>query len=290
MLLKLIIQTELIAANLIISPDHLKFILNLLSLTTWPNVIAMKHIPNFITSLNLAAGFVAIIFVMNGDLTTASWLILAAMVFDFLDGFSARLLKAYSETGKELDSLADVVSFGVAPGLIIYKLLVASPGNLSRPDSVNTSILLYITVLMPVCAALRLAKFNIDTTQTTSFKGLPTPANAIAVISVVLAENYSSVPLLKSLTGSTTALLIYSVILSILMVTRIPLLSLKFKNANFRGNEGRFILIGLVLISFIIFGLSAAPLIIPIYIIVSLIKPSSHHSGALYASGKQGKT
>jgi CDP-diacylglycerol--serine O-phosphatidyltransferase len=198
----------------------------------------------------------------------------AAMVFDFLDGFSARLLKAYSDIGKELDSLADVVSFGVAPGLIIYKLLVASSGNLSSPDSGFTSILLYITVLMPVCAALRLAKFNIDTTQTNSFKGLPTPANAIAVISVVLAENYSSMPLLKSLTGSTAALLIYTVILSLLMVTRIPLLSLKFKNVIFRGNEGRYILTGLVLISFIIFGFAAAPLIIPIYILVSLITNS----------------
>jgi CDP-diacylglycerol---serine O-phosphatidyltransferase len=269
--LKLIIQTLLIAANLIISPDHLKFILNLLSLTTWHYVTAMKHIPNFITSLNLAAGFAAIIFTINGDLITASWLIVAAMVFDFLDGFSARLLKAYSETGKELDSLADVVSFGVAPGLIIYKLLVASQDNLSGYDSGLTSILLYIIVLMPVCAALRLAKFNTDTTQTTSFKGLPTPANAIAVISVVLAGNYSSVQFLKSLTGSMAALLIYSVILSLLMVTRIPLLSLKFKSVNFRGNEGRYILLGLVLISFIICGFAAAPLIIPIYIIVSLI-------------------
>ena len=83
----------------------------------------MKHIPNFITSLNLVSGFIAIIFAANGDIITASWLILAAMIFDFLDGFSARLLKAYSDIGKELDSLADVVSFGVAPGLIIYNLL-----------------------------------------------------------------------------------------------------------------------------------------------------------------------
>ena len=83
----------------------------------------MKHIPNFITSLNLAAGFTAVIFAANGDTVTASWLILAAMIFDFLDGFSARLLKAYSAIGKELDSLADVVSFGVAPGIIIYNLL-----------------------------------------------------------------------------------------------------------------------------------------------------------------------
>ena len=236
----------------------------------------MKQIPNLITSLNLAAGFAAIILTTNANLLAASWLIVAAMIFDFLDGFSARLLKAYSETGKELDSLADVVSFGVAPALIVYKLLVPAISNIALPDS-----LLYILVLMPVCAALRLAKFNIDTTQTTSFKGLPTPANAIAVISVVMAANYSSMPLLKSFTESPAALLIYTVILSLLMVTRLPLLSLKFKNLKFKGNEGRFIIIGLVLISFIIFGLAAAPLIIPIYLIVSLITPPIPHTGAL---------
>jgi len=224
----------------------------------------MKNIPNFITSLNLAAGFTAVIFASNGDLTTASWLIVAAMVFDFLDGFSARLLKAYSETGKELDSLADVVSFGVAPAFIIYKLLVPSL-------NASSVILSYITLLMPVCAALRLAKFNIDTTQATSFKGLPTPANAIAVISLVIAARYSSLTIVNSFTQSPVALIIFSVVLSILMVTRIPLLSLKFKNLNFKGNEGRYIIIGLVLILLIIFGFAAAPVIIPVYIIVSLI-------------------
>jgi CDP-diacylglycerol--serine O-phosphatidyltransferase len=239
-------------------------------------VIFMKHIPNFITSLNLASGFAALIFAANGDLLIASWLILAAMIFDFFDGFSARLLKAYSETGKELDSLADLVSFGVAPALIIYKLLVSAfqdtVSAVSGPGTILVSILIYIPVLMPVCAALRLAKFNIDTTQTTSFKGLPTPSNAIAVISVVIAANYSSLLLLKSFISSPIALIIYTAILSILMVTRVPLLSLKFKNLKFKGNEGRYILIGLVLITFIIFGLAAAPLIIPLYLIVSLLR------------------
>lgn len=235
----------------------------------------MKHVPNFITTLNLAAGFAAVISAANGFILTACWLIVTAMIFDFLDGFSARLLKAYSETGRELDSLADVVSFGVAPALIIYKLLAVTTGNLHMDESAKGTILrgllLYIPVLMPVCAALRLAKFNIDTTQTTYFKGLPTPANAIAVISVVLAANYSSVPFLKSFTESAAALLIYTVILSLLMVTRLPLISLKFKSLSFKGNEGRYILIGLVLISFIIFGLAAAPLVIPLYLMVSVI-------------------
>jgi len=234
----------------------------------------MKHIPNFITSLNLAAGFTAVIFASNGDVTTASWLILTAMIFDFFDGFSARLLKAYSETGKELDSLGDVVSFGVAPALIIYKLLVPAIDNTfpsTGHSTLFTGFLPYVTLLMPVCAALRLAKFNTDTTQTTSFKGLPTPANAIAVISVIIAAGYTPVPWLKTFTESPAALIIYTVVLSVLMVTRLPLLSNKFTSMKLRGNEGRYILIGLVLISLIIFGLAAAPLIIPVYIIVSLI-------------------
>lgn len=224
----------------------------------------MKNIPNFITSLNLAAGFTAVIFASNGYLAAASWLILAAMQFDFLDGFAARMLKAYSETGKELDSLADVVSFGVAPAFIIYKLLVPLLDE-------SAAILAFITVLMPVCAALRLAKFNIDPEQSTSFKGLPSPANAMAVISLVIAARYSSVPVVNSFIQSPAALIVYSVVLSILMVTRIPLLSLKLRNLKFKGNEGRFILIGFVVISFIIFGFAAAPMIVPVYIIVSLI-------------------
>jgi CDP-diacylglycerol--serine O-phosphatidyltransferase len=240
----------------------------------------MKHIPNFITTLNLAAGFAAIISAANGYLLTASWLIVAAMIFDFSDGFAARLLKAYSETGKELDSLADVVSFGVVPALIIYKLLVPAISKIDLPDSVFSGILLYIPVLMPVCAALRLAKFNVDPTQTTSFKGLPTPANAIAVISIVIPANYSSSPLLKSFTESPAALLIYAVVLSLLMVTRLPLLSLKFKNLSFKGNEERYILTGLVLISFIIFGIAAAPLVIPLYLIVSVIVPPNLSRGS----------
>jgi CDP-diacylglycerol--serine O-phosphatidyltransferase len=235
----------------------------------------MKHVPNFITSLNLASGFVAIIFAANGDLVTASWLILAAMIFDFLDGFSARLLKAYSEIGKELDSLADVVSFGVAPGFIIYYLLnnslpLNTPGVVNS-DSVKNILILVIPAIMPVCAALRLAIFNVDTTQATTFKGLPTPANGLAVISVIITAHYSHSALFSNFTGSTAMLVLFNLALSLLMVSRIPLLSLKVSNLKFKGNEGRYILVSLVLVSFAIFGVAAAPLIIPLYIIASLV-------------------
>jgi len=235
----------------------------------------MKHIPNFITSLNLAAGFISIIFAFNGALVTASWLILAAMIFDFLDGFSARLLKSYSAIGKELDSLADIVSFGVAPAILIYQLLVSSMAltypMIFNAGSFETNLVLLLPVLMPVCAALRLAIFNTDETQTTSFKGLPTPANALAVISVIIADHYTNSDIISSFTGSKTALLIFTVILSLLMVIRIPMLSLKITHLKFKGNEGRYILVVMVAITLFIFGLGATPLIIPLYIFVSII-------------------
>jgi CDP-diacylglycerol---serine O-phosphatidyltransferase len=235
----------------------------------------MKHIPNLITSLNLASGFFAIIFALNGELVTASWLILAAMLFDFMDGFSARLLKAYSAIGKELDSLADVVSFGVAPGLIIYSMMsnaLTSEAVFSSGSPFSSTRLLLLTpVIMPVCAALRLAIFNIDTTQATTFKGLPTPANALAVISIVIANNYSDSPQFITVTTSTVFLVILTLVLSLLMVSRIPLLSLKVSNLKPKGNEGRFILAGLIVIAFSVFGIQAAPLIIPLYLIASLL-------------------
>ena len=235
----------------------------------------MKHIPNLITSLNLASGFVSVIFIMNGDLITASWLILAAMIFDFLDGFSARLLRAYSAIGKELDSLADVVSFGVAPGLILFRLLAESL-NVPQPftfnsDTIPSSLLLFSTALMPVCAGLRLAIFNVDETQAKSFKGLPTPANALAVISIVFALHYGNSDIIRSITGSPAALAILTLILSLLMVTRLPLLSLKTTDLKFRGNEGRYLLLLMAGLAFIFGGISAAPLIIPLYIVASVI-------------------
>jgi CDP-diacylglycerol--serine O-phosphatidyltransferase len=235
----------------------------------------MKHIPNLITSLNLASGFASIILASSGRVEIASWLILAAMIFDFLDGFSARLMKAYSAIGKELDSLADVVSFGVAPGIIIYNLLKDSlspvmPGSVS-PDTMKTVLIIVVASVMPVCAALRLAIFNIDDTQAKEFKGLPTPANALAVISIVLAGHYSSSPAVSFFTGSPLLLAALTVALSLLMVSRMPLFSLKVADLRWKGNEGRFIMIGLILLTFLFLGPVAATLIIPLYILSSLI-------------------
>jgi CDP-diacylglycerol--serine O-phosphatidyltransferase len=235
----------------------------------------MKYIPNFITSLNLAAGFISIICALNGNLAEASWLILAAMIFDFLDGFSARVLKVYSPVGKELDSLADIVSFGIAPAIIIYNLLAASL-SLQGPALENaagslTVLILLSPVIMPVCAGLRLAKFNTDETQITSFKGLPTPANALAVIGIVIALEYSDSALIRYLAESTTSILLITLSLSALMVTRIPMLSLKFSHLRLKGNEERYILAILAIAALLIFGFAGAALIIPFYIFISLI-------------------
>jgi CDP-diacylglycerol---serine O-phosphatidyltransferase len=232
----------------------------------------MRHIPNFISSLNLASGFAAIVFLFNGDPVTASWLILAAMIFDFFDGFAARLLKAYSDIGKELDSLADVVSFGVAPGLIIYTVLtknttIESSGILS----IKYLMIIAVTAFFPVCAALRLAKFNIDTTQSDTFRGVPTPAAALAVVTVILSGNYSGSLLVNSFLASPAAVMIFSLIISVLMVTRIPLLSLKFHDFGIKGNEGRFLLIAVCALLVIIFRFGGIPWIIPAYLAVSII-------------------
>ncbi len=235
----------------------------------------MKHIPNLLTSLNLVSGFIGIIFALRGDIIIASWLIVVSMVFDYLDGFMARLLKAYSDLGKELDSLADIVSFGIAPAMIIFHLL----GNAVSPDAlmlVNEnpadSIIIFLPVIMPVCAALRLARFNIDTTQATVFRGLATPANAIAVITLIFAVNSSDSAFLKSFVSSPLLLLLYTFSLSLLMVSRIPLLSLKIKSFSLKGNEGRYLLAGMILICYAILGTIVLPLIIPLYIIASVIQ------------------
>ena len=228
-----------------------------------------KYIPNFITSLNLTSGFIAIICAAEGNLIAASWLIVAAMIFDFFDGFSARMLKAYSDIGKELDSLADVVSFGVAPAVIIYNLLSSGPGSESwNIGGINT--LMIIPAVLPVCTALRLAVFNLDKSQATSFKGLATPANAIAVISLVIASNYSDSPFISSLISNKLIIIIITLLLSLLMVSRIDLFSLKISNLRLKGNEGRYLLLILIAISFAVLGISAAVLIIPFYIISSL--------------------
>jgi CDP-diacylglycerol---serine O-phosphatidyltransferase len=225
-----------------------------------------KHIPNFITCLNLFSGCVGIVYAFKGELTIASYAILIAAVFDFFDGMIARLLKAYSDIGKELDSLADMVSFGVLPSVIVYHLFLQSPQVGSVSPFLNMS-----AFLIAVFSALRLAKFNIDERQSDNFIGLPTPANAmlIASLPMILAQDNW---FLTAYILNPFFLFIFSLGMSILLVTEIPLISLKFKSLNFSDNLFRYILVFSAIVLVLIFKFAAVPIIVFIYILLSLIQ------------------
>lgn len=225
-----------------------------------------KHIPNLLTSLNVLCGSISVVFILNGFLTIAVILIILAAVFDFFDGMSARLLKAYSPIGKELDSLADMISFGLAPGLIMFKLLEYSifNENLTPYQLLNLQIYHYLILgmafLIPIFSALRLAKFNVDERQTSSFIGLPTPANALFISSLALIKEQSKLPEASQLLLSTPVLLAITISFSLLLVAEIPMFSLKFKNLSWQSNKVQyiFLLCSVVLLATLqLFGISA---------------------------------
>ncbi|MDR1951846.1 MAG: CDP-diacylglycerol--serine O-phosphatidyltransferase [Bacteroidales bacterium] len=227
----------------------------------------MKHIPNIITFANLFCGCLSIVATFSGQLTTAGFLIFLAAIFDFLDGFSAKLLKAYSDVGKQLDSLADVVSFGVAPAMIAFQIMLAQPSKLPFDT------LPYIAFVMVLFSALRLAKFNVDTRQTENFIGMPTPANAMFWASLPLVVN----DLIAKFSSDTAKLLfhpvliaILCVIFSLLLIAPMQMLSFKFKTIDFKSNWQRFVLIWFVLGLYFIIGVSAIPIGILVYPLLSL--------------------
>lgn len=220
-------------------------------------------IPNTITCLNLLSGCLAIICSFHAEdnmsgLSGADWtciFIAAAAVFDFCDGAAARLLHAYSDTGKELDSLADLVSFGVAPAMLIF--------NVIHPYAEH-QWLTYTTLLIPVMGALRLARFNVDDSQTTTFKGLPIPGNAIFWIGVygwIMRYGYP---------GS-AVMTILIVIFSLSMVSNIKMFSLKFKNFDIRENLRRYVIILAAVVFVIVHGLSGLAWTIVLYMLISMM-------------------
>ncbi|MBM3402619.1 MAG: CDP-diacylglycerol--serine O-phosphatidyltransferase [Bacteroidetes bacterium] len=226
----------------------------------------IKHLPNSVTCLNLFSGCLGIVFAFQGDLKLASYAICTSAIFDFLDGLLARLLKAYSNIGKELDSLADVVSFGVLPSAIIFQILSVS-------DQVRFGLdwLSYTPFVMAVFSALRLAKFNIDTRQTENFIGLPTPANALLIASFpLIIENGNS--FLVDFIQNQWVILFFSLIMSLLLISEVPLISMKFKSLKFSENLLRYILILASVALFIFFKYEAVPMIIILYFLISLIQ------------------
>ena len=233
-------------------------------------------VPNFVTSLSVVCGVLATFFAIDGHLEFAGIFIIAASIFDFMDGLAARLLNAYSEMGKQLDSLADVISFGVAPAAILFTMLEFSLFGKNQPiyeiqGNTLDWLILASALLIPVFAALRLAKFNIDDNQTSNFKGLPTPANAILWASFGLILHFQEHAELLKLIFSSKNLVLLSVITSLLLVSRVPMFSLKFKNLSWSNNWFRFVFFLMAILLVILFNVYALPLIIVGYILYNFV-------------------
>lgn len=224
-----------------------------------------NYIPNTITCLNLVSGCVASVMALEGNLMYAVVWIMLAAVFDFFDGFAARLLKAFSPIGKELDSLADVVSFGVAPGMILFVLLSRLAPAL--PLGGFNEYIPYWAFVIPAFSGLRLAKFNIDERQTTSFIGLPVPAHALFWSSL----GYSVQPLLpQGGVGLLAGLMALALVTSLLLVSEVPMFSLKIKSLAWKGNELRYILVACAVVFVAIWGFLGIAGTILLYVLLSI--------------------
>ncbi|MEQ9285654.1 MAG: CDP-diacylglycerol--serine O-phosphatidyltransferase [Cyclobacteriaceae bacterium] len=218
------------------------------------------YIPNIFTSINLILGCLAIIEIFEGKLENVPYYVWLAGVVDFLDGFSARLTDTASSIGKDLDSLADLVSFGVVPSLLVYSLLKQYSDH---------ELLPYVSIFIAVCSALRLAKFNNDDRQSNVFYGLNTPANALFFTSIpLLISEGKFLPLLQNV----TFLAVVTVLFSLLLVSEIRFIAFKFKKFKWNGNEVKLLLMFSSLCLLVIFQFMAIPIIVVLYILVSLIQ------------------
>ncbi|MGH1387178.1 CDP-alcohol phosphatidyltransferase family protein [Kordia sp.] len=243
-----------------------------------------KHIPNFITLLNLFCGCLAVIFAVKNQLEIAAFFVVLGIFFDFFDGLAARLLKVQSELGLQLDSLADMVTSGVVPGIIMYQLFNRA---LDIHEKVNDGhswsdtwhwienevhLLPLIGLFITLASAYRLAKFNIDENQTSSFVGLPTPANTLLIISFPLILAYQANATIDAIILNKWFLIVITILSSYLLNAKIPLFALKFKNWSFKDNMVKyiFIIISALLLAFLHF--IAIPIIIILYVLISLIK------------------
>ncbi len=216
------------------------------------------------------SGCVSILLTTNGHLELAGLMIFIAAIFDFFDGFAARLLKAYSPLGAQLDSLADVVSFGVAPSFIMFSYISKLAINYFSLRILGINVLPFMALFLAVFAALRLAKFNIDDRQTTSFIGLPTPAMGIFVASLPLALLNESFTFMKVLMSSPMFVCAIVVVFSYLMVSEIPFFSLKVKSLKFKDIKHIYVLAAFAVIAFVFLGLAAIPFVILFYIVEAM--------------------
>lgn len=244
-----------------------------------------KQIPNTITLMNFLCGVLSIVaLLLWKQPLLASVFIICGALFDFCDGLTARALKVSGAIGKELDSLADVVSFGVAPSLIATSLLLENKSNYEFLNYLG-GFVCYIPLFMAIMSCYRLAKFNIDERQSLSFIGLPTPANAIVWLSIPIINHLHTNNIhlwginsdelhsfLFSTMNNPYFILIISIILAILLVSELPLFSLKFKKLTWQGNEIKFIFLICAFFMLVLLGLYSMPLIIILYILLSIIE------------------
>jgi CDP-diacylglycerol---serine O-phosphatidyltransferase len=218
-----------------------------------------KHIPNSLTSLNLLCGMLGIYFVLGEEISYGAYFIFIAALFDFLDGFLARILKVHSEIGKQLDSLADLVTFGVLPAFILFQMI---------SENTDSEFLPFLALIVGIFSAIRLAKFNVDTRQSDRFIGVPTPANALLICT--LPFTVERFPVLSDTLHNPYFLIGLAMVMSFLLVAELPLIALKFKNFRFSDNAYRFLVLIIGIICLIAFGLGGIPFVILSYILLSV--------------------
>ena len=219
-----------------------------------------KHIPNLLTISNLICGCIALYLTFKGELVFTAYLIGLAAIFDLMDGAAARLLNVSNPIGKQLDSLADMVSFGLVPGSVVFYIL--EEGTLSQYS--------FMALLIPIFSAYRLAKFNVDENQNENFVGLPTPANCLVFVSIPLITSFNSESTIAYLFEIPEILLIITILLSLALVSRINMFSLKFKNFKYVDNKLRFFFITISITLLTCLRFSAIPIVILLYILMSL--------------------
>ena len=234
-----------------------------------------KHIPNTLTCGNLVCGCLAIVAAFDNNLVLSACFVGIAAILDFFDGFVARLLNVHSEIGKQLDSLADMVTFGVVPGIVLYKLLTNSI-TLQLENETDTLALsvAYLAFLIPIFSAIRLAKFNIDTRQSSSFIGVPTPANAILICSFPLIYTFQSQLggfNISSILENCYFLIAMTLLMSFLMIAELPLFALKFKNFGWADNKIRYSFLATSVLLLLTVHFIAIPFIVFLYVLLSVI-------------------
>jgi CDP-diacylglycerol--serine O-phosphatidyltransferase len=231
-----------------------------------------KYIPNLFTFLNMGSGLVALIYVFQNQYDWAAIFVFLGIFFDFFDGFFARLFKVQSALGLQLDSLADMVTSGVVPGLVVFGMLQMNVNeHLLFASSKWYNYLPYLGFILTLAAGYRLAKFNVDTRQTVSFIGVPTPAMSIFVLSLPLVAMHSDIQILVHLVQSTGFLIATVFVFSYLMNCELPLFALKFKSFDWQSNVEKYVFMGISILLLMVLGVTAFPLLIILYILISMI-------------------